>query len=211
MSEQAGVKKMSFMEELQEQRWDDHRFYHQSRVNQTLHFFSAMCFLVTYVLIPTYPVYAAFFGWFIAMWVRQCGHFFFEPKGFDNIHQMTQQHKESIKVGFNLQRKVALLIVWCSVPLLVWKAPGMNEFIARFTTKMDLMHNIAIAWIALAGLALLARTLYLMLFRSFQTGLVWITKILTDPLHDIKMYHKAPLALMRGEWFDPMADVRPGH
>ena len=39
-------------------------------------------------------------------------------------------------------------------------------------------------------------------------GLVWFTKILTDPLHDVKMYHKAPLALMRGELIDPMKHVR---
>jgi hypothetical protein len=37
---------------------------------------------------------------------------------------------------------------------------------------------------------------------------VWATKILTDPFHDILLYHKAPLALMRGEWIDPMDDVR---
>jgi hypothetical protein len=32
---------------------------------------------------------------------------------------------------------------------------------------------------------------------------VWATKILTDPFHDIKLYHKAPLALLRGELIDP--------
>jgi len=32
---------------------------------------------------------------------------------------------------------------------------------------------------------------------------VWATKILTDPFHDIKLYYKAPLALLRGEWIDP--------
>ena len=36
-----------------------------------------------------------------------------------------------------------------------------------------------------------------------QTGLVWATKILTDPFHDIKLYHKAPLDLLRGELIDP--------
>jgi hypothetical protein len=35
-----------------------------------------------------------------------------------------------------------------------------------------------------------------------QTGLVWATKILTDPFHDIKLYHKAPLYLLRGELID---------
>jgi hypothetical protein len=28
-------------------------------------------------------------------------------------------------------------------------------------------------------------------------------KILTDPFHDLKLYHKAPLQLLRGELFDP--------
>jgi hypothetical protein len=32
---------MRFFEELQQQRWDDHRYYHLSRVNQFLHLVSA--------------------------------------------------------------------------------------------------------------------------------------------------------------------------
>ena len=39
---------------------------------------------------------------------------------------------------------------------------------------------------------------------------MWATKILTDPLHDIKLYHKAPLHLLKGEWIDPMDDVTCG-
>ena len=30
----------SFVDELREQRWDDHRYYHRSYVNQTLHLFN---------------------------------------------------------------------------------------------------------------------------------------------------------------------------
>ena len=33
-----------FFNELKVQRWDDHRYYHHSRINQSLHFFSAMSF-----------------------------------------------------------------------------------------------------------------------------------------------------------------------
>jgi len=32
---------------------------------------------------------------------------------------------------------------------------------------------------------------------------VWVTKILTDPFHDIKLYYKAPLYLWRGELIEP--------
>ena len=35
-----------FMKLLREQRWDDHRFYHQCRINQSLHLLSALSFLV---------------------------------------------------------------------------------------------------------------------------------------------------------------------
>jgi hypothetical protein len=31
-----------------------------------------------------------------------------------------------------------------------------------------------------------------------------MTKILTDPFHDIKLYHRAPLQVLRGELYDPI-------
>jgi hypothetical protein len=40
--------------------------------------------------------------------------------------------------------------------------------------------------------------------KDLHTGLVWATKIITDPFHDIVLYHKAPLALLRGEMMDPV-------
>ena len=45
--------------------------------------------------------------------------------------------------------------------------------------------------------------MHLFFIKDVQTGLVWMTKILTDPFHDIKLYHKAPLYLLRGELIDP--------
>jgi hypothetical protein len=44
--------------------------------------------------------------------------------------------------------------------------------------------------------------------------LVWATKILTDPFHDIMLYYKAPLYLLRGELLDTDSltedDLAPG-
>ena len=51
------------------------------------------------------------------------------------------------------------------------------------------------------------RTVQLFFLRDVQTGLVWMTKILTDPFSDVKLYCKAPLYLMRGELMDPMAEA----
>ena len=60
----------------------------------------------------------------------------------------------------------------------------------------------------LGGLAF--RTVQLFFIRDVQTGLVWITKIITDPFHDVMLYYRAPLALLRGELIDPMDDVTLG-
>jgi hypothetical protein len=37
-----------------------------------------------------------------------------------------------------------------------------------------------------------------------------MTKILTDPFHDIMLYYKAPFHLVRGELIDPMRHVEHG-
>jgi hypothetical protein len=50
--------------------------------------------------------------------------------------------------------------------------------------------------------------LQLWIQKDLMTGLVWALKIITDPFHDIMLYYKAPLALLRGEMIDPMEHVR---
>jgi hypothetical protein len=40
-----------FLTQLKIQRWDDHRYYHHSRINQSLHLLSAISFLVAYALL----------------------------------------------------------------------------------------------------------------------------------------------------------------
>lgn len=198
---------LSFGEELHEQRWDDHRYYHRSRVNQTLHLLSACCFLTTYVLVPINPLVAAVFGWVIAMWPRQIGHFFFEPKGFDEINGVSFEKKEEIKVGFNLQRKVILFTVWLAVPVVLQLSSGLSRTVDAVSGYHSYSQQLGVLWLALAGAALLARTAWLCATRRVQTGLVWFTKILTDPFHDLTMYYAAPLHLLRGEWLDPMEHV----
>jgi len=58
---------------------------------------------------------------------------------------------------------------------------------------------------------LLFRTVHLFFIYDVKSGLAWMTKILTDPFHDIKLYHKAPLHLLRGELIDPMGHVQHQH
>jgi hypothetical protein len=110
----------SFLETLREQRWDDHRYYHHSRINQTLHLLSASSFLCAYVLVFKNPAAAVLIAWLVGMTSRQIGHFFFEPRDYDEVNEATHDHKEEIKVGYNLRRKVVLMTIWAMSPLLLF-------------------------------------------------------------------------------------------
>jgi hypothetical protein len=197
----------SFLAALREQRWDDHRYYHQSRVNQSLHLVSALSFLAAYVLLPIHPIWAAGLGWLVSMGTRQSGHFFFEPRGYDHVNDASHEHKESIKVGYNLQRKVVLIAAWALTPVLIWQSGTCVGLFEERAGWYGYLWNLSLLWIWLGAIAILLRTLWLCWRRDVQTGLVWATKIATDPFHDVMLYHKAPLALLRGEWIDPMHDV----
>src|SRR5580704_10632678 len=106
-----GSSMRSFLEALRIQRWDDHRYYHHSRINQSLHLLSAISFLCAYALLMIEPAAATLIAWLVAMPSRQIGHFFFEPRGYDEDNQVSHEYKEQIKVGYNLRRKVVLMSI----------------------------------------------------------------------------------------------------
>jgi hypothetical protein len=200
----------SFRQALQTQRWDDHRYYHHSRINQSLHLVSALSFLTSYALIFTNPAAAAFVGWLVAMVSRQAGHFFFEPKGYDEVNHATHEHKEAIKVGYNLRRKVVLLSIWALSPAILWIDPTAFGIFHAHTSTAELIDQVGQIWLVVGFGGLIFRTVHLFFLRDVQTGLVWITKIATDPFHDIKLYWKAPLFLLKGELIDPMGHASHG-
>jgi hypothetical protein len=191
-----------FLESLRQQRWDDHRFYHHSMVNQSLHFFSACTFVGCYVLMPFDPGLASFIAWTVAMVSRQCGHFFFEPKGFDHVNHVTHEHKEEVKTGYNLFRKYVLMTIWLCSPLLLWWNPSLFGLFQPATNWVDVLRHIGYIWLGLGVLAVAIRVAQLCIKQDLLTGVVWATKILTDPFNDIKLYHKSPLRLLRGERYD---------
>jgi hypothetical protein len=201
----------AILQELRTLRWDDHRYYHQSRINQSLHFVSAVSFLVAYVLLFIDPAMAAIVGWCVSMVTRQSGHFFFEPRGFDHVNQVSDEYKEEVKVGYNMHRKTVLLAVWLAIPAVLWFSPSLFGLIDPAVGFMDYLRDVGTAWLALAVVGLVFRVLQLWKQDRLRTGLIWLAKILTDPFHDIALYYKAPLHLLRGELLDPMPHARhPG-
>ncbi len=198
-------------ETLRIQRWDDHRYYHHSRINQSLHLLSALSFLVAYALLFVDPVLAALIAWLVAMTSRQAGHFFFEPKGYDHVNQATHEHKEEIKVGYNLQRKIVLLSIWVAIPVLAIVWPASVTWMVPAAYEGSAVEIIGMSWLALGIAGLLFRAIQLYFQDNLRTATAWVLKIITDPFHDVKMYYKSPIYLMKGELIDPMPHVHGAH
>jgi hypothetical protein len=121
------------------------------------------------------------------------------------MNQATHEYKEEIKVGYNLKRKVVLMSIWALSPLPLYFDPSLFGMFTPHAGAGEFLRHVALTWLFIGLGGLLFRTIQLFYLKDVQTGLVWMTKILTDPFHDIKLYHKAPLYLLRGELFDSMS------
>ncbi len=196
-----------FFDTLKTQRWDDHRFYHQSRINQTLHLISAISFLVAYAYLFIDPAVSGWIAWVISMSTRQLGHFVFEPTGYDRVNQVTNEYKEEVKVGYNLKRKVVLLSLCGLIPLLAHLSPTTVTWLVPESYENTTFRLIGMAWVVLGVAGMLFRVGQLWWRDSLMQGVAWASKIITDPFHDIALYYKSPFYLLRGQWLDPMDHV----
>src|SRR3954471_17100251 len=170
----------NFLEALRVQRWDDHRYYHHSLVNQALHFLSAISFCLAYLIVFNDPAMAAVIGWLVSMTSRQIDHFFFEPRYYDYINQASDDYKEAIKVGYNIKRKIWLIAVWAASPLLVWYSPTLFGMLPQPQNTVQWIRQVGYIWFVIGGGGLAFRVIQLCVTRGPQTGLVWAAKIITD-------------------------------
>jgi hypothetical protein len=204
----SGAPMNKFLDVLQTQRWDDHRYYHQSRINQALHLISAISFLVSYAYLFIDPVVAGLIAWLVSMTTRQLGHFVFEPKGYDEVNKATHEYKESIKVGYNLSRKVVLLSVCGLIPVLAYFMPAAITWVVPEAYEDTPIRITGMAWLLLGFGGMVFRVLQLWHQQSLLDGLAWAFKIITDPFHDIGLYYRSPFYLLKGQWIDPMEHVQ---
>ena len=130
--------------------------------------------------------------------------FLFEPKGYDELNQATHEHKEAIKVGYNLHRKVVLLAIWVASPALLYLDPTLLGSFHAASGHADLVRQVGQIWLYVGLGGLMFRTVQLFFIKDVQTGLVWFSKIATDPFHDVMLYYKAPYHLVRENIIEPM-------
>ena len=201
-----GTGMKSFLETLRMQRWDDHRYYHHSRINQALHLVSALSFVCAYILVFSDPALAVLIGWLVgdddaagrAFLLRAARLRPREPgdarvQGRDQGRlQSAAQGRADVDLGGVAARRS-------------WSIPPCSGSSRPMPNMAELVRHVALIWLFVGGAGLVFRTVQLFFIKDVESGLAWMVKILTDPFHDIMLYWKAPLYLMRGELYDNMA------
>lgn len=122
---------------------------------------------------------------------RQSGHFFFGPRGYDHVNEATHDHKEEIKVGYNLRRKVVLVSIWALSPVVVYFDRSVFGLLEAGDGFGDYLHNVGLVWIATGLGGLLFRVSHLIFIKDVMTGLGWMFKIITD----LKINRPVPIQL----------------
>jgi len=118
--------------------------------------------------------------------------FLLRAEGYDEVNRATHKFKEDIKVGYNLRRKVILHAVWALSPALLWLDATFFGLFPPHANGAQFVRHVGEIWLIVGIGALLFRMVQLFFLKNVQTGLVWATKILTDPFNDAKIYWKAP-------------------
>lgn len=189
----------AFIKEIQFQLQQDHDYYHNSLMNQSLHLFSG-CLNITSMIILVSASFDQAMLLFLFSWtVRQSGHFFFEPKDFDEKANKTFEQKEEEKIGANLERKrfmigglVLSLIGFLLLPDKLMAIANTFGYQTQeaFNALMFCSFSVFIAsWVL--------RALWLITFHGPLRGLSWFFKILYDPINDIVLYKGSPIKLLK--------------
>ena len=164
----------TFYTEVMRRKKDDHHASHSDLTNQLFHIISSSVFLGCYVL-AFWDLTTAMWAGLAALFLRQLGHAILEPP----CHA-----KEALLLGFNTRNKSVILGAYLAIPAFhLLRAPAWSV-----AALSPLMATVAWQWFLWTGAVVGGRVLYLMWAQNLWLALVWVVKLLTDPLTDIAAY-----------------------
>ena len=164
----------TFYTEVVRRKKDDHHASHSDLTNQLFHIISSSVFLGCYVL-AFWDLTTAMWAGLGALFLRQMGHAILEPPCHD---------KEALLLGFNTRNKSLILGAYLAIPVFhllraeAWTGPVLAP----------VMGTIAWQWFLWTLAVVGGRVLYLMWAQTVWLALVWVVKLVTDPLTDIAAY-----------------------
>lgn len=164
----------TFYTEVMRRKKDDHHASHSDLTNQLFHIISSSVFLGCYAL-AFWDLTTAMWAGLGALFLRQMGHAILEPPCHD---------KEVLLLGFNTRNKTLILGAYLAIPVVhLLRAPAFTADVLG-----PIMGTIAQQWFLWTLAVVLGRVLYLIWAHNLWLALVWLIKLVTDPLTDIAAY-----------------------
>ena len=165
----------TFYAEVMRRKHDDHHASHTDVVNQLFHIISSSVFLGCYAL-ALWDLTTAMWAGLTALSLRQVGHALFEPS--------CCRDREALLLGFNTPSKTWILaaaylvIPVASIVTRPWDGTALGPVMAVVTR----------AWFAWTLVMVVGRVVYLAWSRDTWRALVWLVRLVTDPLTDLLAY-----------------------
>jgi glutamate-1-semialdehyde 2,1-aminomutase len=172
-----------FYAEVMRRKKDDHHASHSDLTNQLFHIISSSVFLGCYVL-AFWDLTTAMWAGLAALALRQGGHAILEPPCHD---------KEALLLGYNTRNKTLVLGAYLLIPVVhlvaradSWMTGGSFGPVAAVVAR---------DWFLWTAAVVGGRVAYLVWTHGPRLALVWLVKLVTDPITDIAAY--APRYLHR--------------
>ena len=162
---------------------DDHVASHSDHVNQVLHLLSSATFIFCYGLVFSDLVTAMWLG-LAALFVRQIGHALIEPPCHD---------KEQLLLGLDTRAKTRVVGIYLLIALLNVVHAGQLDPASVAT----LATTVAQQWFAFTALVVFGHVARLTPKHGLRNALIWLVKLVTDPITDIFAYYPTLVRLAR--------------
>jgi hypothetical protein len=98
--------------------------------------------------------------------------------------------------------------IWAAVPLAIWLEPSVFSWAVPEDDQDSFVRMVGFYWLALGVAGLLFRVAQLIIQDNFVVAFSWAFKIITDPFHDLVLYAKSPVYLLKGQLIDPMEHIQ---
>jgi len=164
----------SFYAEVMRRKKDDHVASHSDTVNQIFHIISSSVFLGCYVL-AFWDLTTAMWAGLAALFLRQIGHAVLEPPCHD---------KEATLLGYNTRNKTLILGAYLVIPIVNVVGSGAYTLDAL----RPLAATVAYEWFLWTATVVAGRVAYLVWAHGPRLALVWLVKLVSDPLTDVIAY-----------------------
>ena len=160
----------AFYAAVMQRKHDDHHASHNDRANQALHVLSSSVFLCCYVAIFSNLTQAMCWG-LGSLFVRQFGHAVLEPA----CHE-----EEALLLGYTTREKTLIVLGYALVPLV--------DLVLAGGWRAASLDTIALHWFNWTVFVVGLRVAYLIWKHDFRLSMVWLVKLVSDPLTDLMSY-----------------------